>query len=239
MAKDNKKEFSNNPFINLKKQLQSIARKETEGQNVAPARPAPKGSANAVDEDALFARAMQGVQGLDNNRGRAMPVKHPQDAPAFIPIDEELEVMAHLAELVSGEAAINISWQKDFVRGAHANINPQLLAMLEDGRFPIQNYLDLHGLGQEEALTRVEVFLRESRMRGLRHVLIVHGKGKGSKDGESVLKATLTRYLSHKRYARWVLAFCNARPQDGGTGAMYVLLKTWQGPTMFVSRKAF
>jgi DNA-nicking Smr family endonuclease len=85
----------------------------------------------------------------------------------------------------------------------------------------------------EEAMPALEKFLKQSRERGLRHVLLVHGKGKGSWGGESILKEILSRRLCHKRFARWVLAFCSARNQDGGTGAMYVLLKTWQGPAIF------
>jgi DNA-nicking Smr family endonuclease len=60
--------------------------------------------------------------------------------------------------------------------------------------------------------------------------LIVHGKGTGSPEGLPVLKATLARALTHKRLGKRVLAFCTARPVDGGAGAMYVLLRKWQGP---------
>jgi DNA-nicking Smr family endonuclease len=141
--------------------------------------------------------------------------------------------MAHLAELVAGDQDIHLSWHQDFVRAAGSQINRHVLELLEAGRFPIQDYLDLHGLGTEEAILALEKFLKQSRERGLRHVLLVHGKGKGSVGGESVLKETLSQRLCHKRFARWVLAFCSAQAKDGGTGAMYILLKTWQGPTIF------
>ena len=81
-----------------------------------------------------------------------------------------------------------------------------------------------------EALEAVEAFLVASQTRGLRQVLLVHGKGQNSPQGVPVLKRALARALTHKRLAKRVLAFCTARPLDGGTGALYVLLRRWQGP---------
>ena len=228
----NKKEVLNNPFVALKQLLPKQPAPISQQVEQAPQPAAP-----VLDEMELFEQAMYGVEELDK-AGRTVPLQDQRVVPEFIPVNDELEVMAHLSELVAGQANMNISWQKDFVRGSSQGINPQLLELLEAGRFPVQDYLDLHGLGPDEALKQVEGFLQQSRSRGLRHVLIVHGKGKGSRGGESVLKETLSRSLGHKRFARWVLAFCSARQRDGGTGALYVLLKTWQSPTMFVKRKS-
>lgn len=224
----------NNPFAELKLRLKQTGLPEAvppaqTSQTANTEHPAPQ------DEALLFAQAMQGVSGLEKVGGRVIPKKNATEVDRYVPVDEDLEVMAHLAELVGGQENICLSWHKDFVRGSNSKINPQLLQALEQGLFPIQDYIDLHGLGAEEALRQVEDFLQQSRAKGLRHVLIVHGKGKNSSGGESVLKETLSRSLCHKRFARWVLAFSNALSQDGGTGAMYVLLKTWQGPTIFAS----
>jgi DNA-nicking Smr family endonuclease len=198
--------------------------------------PLPLSPEAEAEDQRLFLQAMQGVKNVDPRRGRAIPLARTLPEPA-LPVNPDLEVMARLAELVAGEEDIQLSWQRDFVRAAGSGINRNLLELLEIGRFPIQDYLDLHGLGVEEALLALEKFLKQSRERGLRHVLLVHGKGKGSAGGESILKEILCQRLCHKRFARWVLAFCSAQARDGGTGAMYVLLKTWQGPTIFGSRR--
>ena len=236
MSRNSEHANFNNPFAQLKQRLKQTGRQDASG-GVLPA-PVCRDMRHtpAMDDGALFAQAMQGVEALADGKGRVLPlVKQPGLGPIQT-IDEELEVMAHLAELVASETPLCLSWQRGFVRGAVQGVDPALLAMLEAGRFPVQDYLDLHGLALEEALGKVEDFLRASRAHGLRHVLIVHGKGRGSRGGESVLKETLSRCLCHKRFARLVLAFCSAKPQDGGTGAMYVLLKNWQGPTIFASR---
>ena len=65
-------------------------------------------------------------------------------------------------------------------------------------------------------------FLRRRRLSGARCVRIIHGKGRGSAQGLPVLKNKVNYWLQQRDD---VLAFCSARPVDGGTGAVYVLLK--------------
>ncbi|MDR1396848.1 MAG: Smr/MutS family protein [Desulfarculales bacterium] len=231
----NKSAPFNNPFAELK---QKVARR----QFFAPPSPVPEksetkgplaaGPPDPAREQDLFIKAMQGVKEISGKRGREISPLRPVP-PAPPPVDDDLEVMAHLAELVAGDEDMRLFWQRDFVCASSGPVSSQLLESLRAGCFPIQDYLDLHGLGVEEAMLALEKFLKQSRERGLRHVLLVHGKGKGSLGGESVLKETLSRRLCHKRFARWVLAFCSAQNKDGGAGAMYLLLKTWQGPTIF------
>ena len=64
-------------------------------------------------------------------------------------------------------------------------------------------------------------FMQECRQFGYRHVIIIHGKGYRSQ-GRPVIKPMVNRWL---RQDDEVLAFCSARPKDGGTGAVYVLLR--------------
>jgi DNA-nicking Smr family endonuclease len=80
----------------------------------------------------------------------------------------------------------------------------------------------LHGLTTEAARDELTAFIRNARQHGHRCVRIIHGKGLRSPDKRSVLKAKTDRWLRQKND---VLAFCSARPVDGGTGAVYVLLK--------------
>jgi DNA-nicking Smr family endonuclease len=82
--------------------------------------------------------------------------------------------------------------------------------------------LDLHGLRADEAKRAIAAFLAEALARGARCVRIVHGKGLRSKGDGPVLKQRLDGWLRRRDD---VLAFCSARREHGGTGAVYVLLR--------------
>ena len=89
----------------------------------------------------------------------------------------------------------------------------------------MQADLDLHGSDAPTARVRVERFLLEAQGRDLRCVRIVHGRGKNSPGGVSVLKTSLPRWLSRGPARHAVLAYTSAAPRDGGPGASYVLLR--------------
>jgi len=96
---------------------------------------------------------------------------------------------------------------------------------LKRGQFPVQDYIDLHGMTRQEAETEVKEFLLESHRLGLRCVLIVHGRGLNSPESLPVLKEGLPIWLNRGPIKKIVIAFATAKPYDGGTGAIYVLLK--------------
>ncbi len=105
---------------------------------------------------------------------------------------------------------------------ARAGLQRRLLQKLRRGRFVVQAEYDLHGLGATEARRALAAFLDRARRQGWRCVRIIHGKGLRSRHGRPVLKSRIGYWL---RQRDEVLAFCSARPVDGGTGALYVLLK--------------
>jgi DNA-nicking Smr family endonuclease len=164
---------------------------------------------------------MQGVQPLD--RDNYMPPQ--RDAASAPPKDEEAEVMAELADLVSGRGEFDFSDSDEYVEGIAQGLDHRLLKKLRLGTFAVQAHLDLHGKTRIEARQTVEGFVLESRQRGHRCVLIIHGRGHNSKDQIPVLKQGLRVWLQRGRIARSVLAFCSARSSDGGVGAVYVLLR--------------
>ena len=84
---------------------------------------------------------------------------------------------------------------------------------------------DLHGLKRDEAARGVRSFIAASRERGLRLVLVVHGRGSNSPGGEPLLKRLLPGWLTSGEAAGAVLAFVGARAEHGGAGALYVLLR--------------
>lgn len=197
----------------------------------APARSAgSSGGASGAedgDERALFARAMADVQRLD-----AEPrVDAPRPAPGGRPlaVDEEVEALAALSDLVSGAAGFDLSDSTEYLEGCVVGLDARILRRLRSGEFPYQATLDLHGMSVAPAHAAVEARIRQSVAAGHRCVLIVHGRGRNSRDNVPVLKERLKTWLARGRIGRSVLAFTSARPADGGTGAVYVLLRRRRG----------
>ncbi|MFO7579781.1 MAG: Smr/MutS family protein, partial [Nitrosomonas halophila] len=98
------------------------------------------------------------------------------------------------------------------------------LRRLRSGYWHVQAELDLHGLTREAARRKLVWFLERCAQLGYRCVRIIHGRGHGSKDRQPVLKALIGGWLVQ---CEAVLAFCQARQEDGGSGAMMVLLKKY------------
>ena len=99
---------------------------------------------------------------------------------------------------------------------------PKLLKQLKRGQFSIQDDIDLHQMNAAAAQATIAAFLAEAHQQGLRCVRIVHGKGLRSRAAGPVLKALTDRLLRRRDD---VIAFASARPMQGGTGAVVVLLK--------------
>lgn len=96
-----------------------------------------------------------------------------------------------------------------------------VLRDLRRGRWIIQDELDLHGLNRDEARALLAGFLAEALKHGIRCVRVIHGKGLGSPGREAVLRKLVRGWLAQRIE---VLAYCQAKPQDGGEGAVIVLL---------------
>jgi DNA-nicking Smr family endonuclease len=94
---------------------------------------------------------------------------------------------------------------------------------LRRGRLEIELELDLHGLTARHAQSALEQFLRDCHRREIRSARIIHGKGYGSEGRQPVLKHKVNLWL---RQRQDVLAFCSATSRDGGTGAVYILLRS-------------
>jgi len=145
--------------------------------------------------------------------------------PMKAEMDDSELVMRHLDELVHGVAPFEMADTEEYVEAAVKGLDRRIVKKLRRGEYSIQAHLDLHGYRKEEARLEVARFIEESVSRDLRCVLVVHGRGLGSKDNIPVLKEKLTAWLTRGAIGRHVLAFTSARPFDGGTGAVYVLLR--------------
>ena len=101
-------------------------------------------------------------------------------------------------------------------------VQRSLFKQLRTGKLAIQSHLDLHGLTRDAARLRLQEFLQTAMQQQHKVVCIVHGKGYHSEDGRPVLKAMVNKWLQDLPE---VLAFSSALPADGGSGAVYALLK--------------
>jgi DNA-nicking Smr family endonuclease len=166
----------------------------------------------------LFRDAVKDVRRLAHKPRARAPVSHPPPR-ARLTEEDEADVMRHLldgdvepADMENGE---ELSYRQEGVQQG-------VLRRLKRGHYRVHAELDLHGLIVPEAKATVRTFIEDARARGVRCVRIIHGKGLRSRHRGPVLKAYLDRWL---RLRDDVLAFCSARRVDGGTGAVYVLLR--------------
>lgn len=150
-------------------------------------------------------------------------VEHDLPLPRPIPAQRLRDDSETLADSLSDD----IPWESGLETGeelsfARNGIGPQTLRKLRRGHWVVQGELDLHGLTSLEARASLVEFLNHCRHRGVRCIRIIHGKGLRSKNREPVLKRKVAHWLMQREE---ILAFCQARQNDGGSGAVVVLLK--------------
>jgi len=208
--------------------LSSLDRGKTERaqEPVRPKSPEPR---ETPDETRVFLEAMANVKPLNSSRNIIARAPNVNLHPAHPAPDDELEAMAHLSDLVSGAAEMDITFSDEYIEGCIHGFDQKLMQKIKKGQFPVQDYVDLHGLTKQEAEIMMRDFLLQSHRLGLRCVLVVHGRGLNSQDNIPVLKERLPIWLNRGPIKRFVLAFSTAMPYDGGTGAIYILLKKRRG----------
>jgi DNA-nicking Smr family endonuclease len=180
------------------------------------------------DADAAFAAAMADVRRLTPAARIDAPAPASRRPRAVV--DEDAETLAVLSDLVAGNGDFDISDSTEYVEGAVVGLDPRILRRLRRGEFAYQAMIDLHGMSAAAARVAVERFVLGAIGEGHREVLIVHGRGRNSKDNVPILKERLKSWLARGKMGRGILAFTSARPADGGTGALYVLLRRRRGP---------
>jgi DNA-nicking Smr family endonuclease len=140
---------------------------------------------------------------------RARPRKPPQ-------VSDDVELMPLIGESpVEGLGSAPLSFQR-------AGVRSQVMRRLRRGLYPTEDELDLHGLSQSTARDQLAAFIARNRDSGRRCVRIIHGKGYRSGARGPVLKSAVNLWL--RRHVD-VMAFTSARTIDGGTGALYVLIR--------------
>ena len=178
----------------------------------------------AEAERNLFTRAV----------GKVAPISQPErvwsppQRPLPRPIQQDLDDEAVMHESMSDEFDITTLLDADDqLSFRRLGIGTDVTRKLRKGEWSIQGQIDLHGLRSDEARNAIGQFIRDAKRMGWRCVRVVHGKGLGSPGKEPVLKSKVQRWLVQKSE---VLAFVQAKPSDGGAGALVVLL----GPSQAV-----
>jgi DNA-nicking Smr family endonuclease len=169
-----------------------------------------KKSSISDEEKAQFRNSVKGIKPLAHDKTalfktakikKIITYQH-HEAIHYYPIDE-------ITNINADDSLI-------FIR---AGLQDKITRQLKRGHFPIEARLDLHGLTSPQAYNYIQEFIMQAREHHFRHVLIIHGKGRVS---TPILKNKVNNWLRQHEH---VLAFSSAKPQHGGTGAMYVLLK--------------
>jgi DNA-nicking Smr family endonuclease len=185
----------------------------------AAARPARRVAA-ARDETATSIEELLSdvVRMPDHGRVTHARRKRPPIAHQHL-ADERAALADSLTGAISADLAMETGEEPVFLRQGMAR---HTLRKLRAGHWVVQDEVDLHGLNVHEAHTLLGIFLNDCIKRGTRCVRVIHGKGLRSKNREPVLKRKVAVWLMKRNE---VLAFCQARQADGGSGAMMVLLK--------------
>ncbi len=181
----------------------------------------PKG-ASELDDNMSFADLLDNVKPLASNHNNRADTQILKPKPTATPketlkdeqlvLQESLEVSLEVEDLQPGDSL-------SFCR---SGIQKGIFRKLKKGQYSIGAELDLHGHTRPEAQVALAEFIQLTRKDNIRCVRIIHGKGYRSNNQGPKLKPMVNKWLQQRNE---ILAFCSARPNDGGTGAIYVLLK--------------
>jgi DNA-nicking Smr family endonuclease len=174
-----------------------------------------------------FAIYMAGVRALPDDRAQRIPrtaSRVERAAPPAPREDPDAEARARMRSLVTEGIRFEIVDDGERLEGRRLDVDPRELRRLRRGQYAVDGKLDLHGLGLEEARRAVDVFVKKRATDGDRVVLLVHGKGSHSPRGQAVLRGEIAAWLGQGRVSRHVAAFATAPDDDGGAGALLVLL---------------
>ena len=197
-------------------QAQLASQRETTAR--AEARRKASAQRLAAERD-LFVRTAGRVQPLRTAQRVALVPKPPPPLAAQRQRDEQAVMAESISDSFDNTTLLEVDASLSFRR---PGIGPDVTRKLRKGEWAIQGEIDLHGLRTDEAREALARFIREAASQGLRCLRVVHGKGLGSPGKSPVLKAKVHSWLIQKNQ---VLAFVQARADEGGAGAVVVLLK--------------
>lgn len=217
-GKETLEDFSYKPFKNLNDIIRN--------KGIQLSREKPKNAGDVISDEELFAFAMSDVKEFKEFRRIATENKRP---PTRISkVDPDQRALNSLLNLVKGKDRFNLRNTQEYVEWLNpkysAAYRSDTASKLHEGVFAVQDYIDMHGLTLDHAEVEVDKFLNDSLIKGLRCIKFIHGRGLRSPSGTAVLKDALIEWLMG-RYHKHVIAFATAPYNNGGLGALYVLLR--------------
>ncbi|MCX7262022.1 MAG: Smr/MutS family protein [Burkholderiales bacterium] len=200
----------------LKQVQKQIAAAQAQAAAEEAARVAALRKAEA--EKNLFTRAIGKVAPLPAHNKAHLP--HPPRQPVATQRqkDEAQVIQDSLSDEFDVSTLLDTDEALSFRR---PSVGPEVTRKLRKGDWAIQREIDLHGLRSDEARLALTTFIRDAHKHGIRCVRVVHGKGLGSPGKTPVLKSKVHSWLVQKNQ---VMAFVQAKPAEGGAGALVVLL---------------
>ena len=169
-------------------------------------------------EKNLFVRAVGQVALLPSSNKAQIPKVPRAPVATQLQIDEAKVIKDSLSDEFDVSTLLDTDDALSFRR---PSVGPEVTRKLRKGDWAIQREIDLHGLRSDEARLALTTFIREAHKHGIRCVRVVHGKGLGSPGKTPVLKSKVHSWLVQKNQ---VMAFVQAKPAEGGAGALVVLL---------------
>lgn len=168
------------------------------------------------EESALFREAVGNITPLKQDKtvyDKTKPSPRVNSAQQETPLQQTLH---------DSEFEENLLERGDELFFARPGIQQKTIRKLRRGQMKIDEELDLHGMTVKMARTALQEFLGDCQYNSWRCVSIIHGKGISSETRKPILKNKVNNWL---RQRDDVLAFCSATRADGGTGAIYLLLR--------------
>ena len=205
-----------NTLADLKQVHKQIAQAHTE--EVARAAALAAAARKAHADKNLFSMAVGAVQTLPDKK---QAIKKPVPVPP-VALQRQKDDAAVLRDALSDEFDASTLLDTDeMLSFRRPGVGRDVTHKLRKGEWSIQKEIDLHGLRSDEARLALATFIREAHKHGLRCLRVVHGKGLGSPGKTPVLKSKVHSWLVQKNQ---VMAFVQAKPAEGGAGALVVLL---------------
>lgn len=195
--------------------------KKTSPKSATAASVSKENDSNADEDDPmdLFRQAVGDVKPVPNDKIADMRTP-PPPRPRQLELDEKAvmhDAMTDDRDPEEMDGGEHLNWGRE-------GVQRRVMRKLRNGYYAIQAELDLHGMTVNEARAAMQVFIAEvTALHGSCCVRIIHGKGRKSATDAPVLKPFTASYL---RQRRDVLAYCSAKQSQGGTGAVYVLLRS-------------
>jgi DNA-nicking Smr family endonuclease len=218
-------------FADLKS-LSKQLREQAEARAIAEKERAKQEKQQVVEAN-IFQTALGGVKRMptsDRYVPPSVPKSIAQEAAPKRKLTQAEDDAAVLRESLSDLFEVDHYLEDDPALNYSApGVGPDVMKKMRKGHWPVQDELDLHGMNRDQARDALGAFLTKSQQRNHRCVCVIHGRGFGSRGQEPVLKSMVHSWLVQKG----VVAFCQARNNEGGEGALIVLLRAALQPQRY------